>query len=98
MRETELSWLSKALPEWQEHRVTQALQQAMQAQMEIRKEALCKSYLAGRPVPEADRLALLMVEQWVEDFFESTAEDVQAMMETINEHIGFHSDGIQRPG
>ena len=72
---------SGALEEWRANPVTERLRKAMAAQVERRKQALCRAYLGGNPVPESDRLALLMVEEWVEDFFESSAEDVKAAEE-----------------
>jgi len=37
--------------------------------------------LSGCPAPEAERIAAILVEEWVEDFFESDAEDVKAVLE-----------------
>lgn len=77
----DLKHFSEALAEWQGNPVTERLRKAMARLVSRRKEAMCRSYLAGNPVPEADRSALLMVEAWVEDFFESSAEDVIAAEE-----------------
>lgn len=52
----------------------------MALQVQRRKASICQAYLAGNAVPEADRKALTMVEDWVEDFFESSAEDVATAM------------------
>lgn len=72
---------SAQLEEWREHPVTVQLQQAMAKLLAERKQALSKAYLAGKPAPEETRLAVLMVEEWVSDFFESSADDVKAVME-----------------
>lgn len=92
MNERDLNWLSEALPEWQGSPVTQALREAMRLQVEARKAAICNRYLAGKPVPEAERVALLMVEQWAEDFFDSTAEDVLTAMEMMDERVRHQAD------
>ena len=81
MSERDWTAFSEALSEWQENPVTGTLREAMANQIEARKQWVSERYWAGQPVPEADRQALLLVEQWVEDFFESSAEDVRAVME-----------------
>jgi hypothetical protein len=81
---TEHDWkrFSEALREWQTHPVTETLQRAMRAVLLRRRQQLTSDFLAGRPVSEADRKALLLVEQWAEDFFEASADDVRAAMES----------------
>lgn len=75
---SDLARFSEALEEWRDNPVTERLHKAMALQTERRKASMCSSYLAGQPVPESERLAVLMVEAWVEDFFTSSAEDVAA--------------------
>lgn len=79
---------SAALEEWREHPVTEVLREAMRRVVARRKAALLAGYWQGRPASDADRLACLSVEQWCEDFFESDAEDVRAVMESNDEHLG----------
>lgn len=49
--------------------------------LQRRRDAMVTDYLAGRDWPEADRRALTLVEEWVEDFFEASAEDIQKEVE-----------------
>ena len=72
----DLTSLSEALSEWREGPVTQLLRQAMAKVLARRRRQLARFYLSGSPFPEEDRKAFRLVEQWVEDFFESSAEDV----------------------
>ena len=76
---------SEDLEEWKGSHVTETLREAMRKVAARRKAALTEAYLSGNQQPGADRKALLLVEQWVEDFFESTAEDVRAVMEHEDE-------------
>lgn len=71
---------SRDLAEWRESPVTMELRAAMAKVLARRKRALVSSFLSGREVSEADRRALRLVEEWVADFFESSAEDVQEAM------------------
>ena len=73
---------SAALSEWRDNPVTLALREAMARVLDRRKAALVQSFLSGREDLAADRKAFLAVEQWVEDFFEASAEDVRAVMES----------------
>ena len=76
----DLKAFSDALEEWRESPVTRALREAMGKVLARRKRLLVSSYLSGKAAPEDDRKACLMVERWVEDFFESSAEDVMEAM------------------
>lgn len=69
------------LEEWQAHPVTEALKGAVGKVCQRRKDQLCQRYLAGRAASEPERIAVLMIEQWAEDFFESSAEDIRAAIE-----------------
>jgi len=86
---------SEALSEWRDNPVTETLRSAMRLVVSRRRQALAQAFLSGVQVPESDRKALLLVEQWVEDFFESSAEDVQMIMETKDDkHLGDHPAGV----
>ena len=83
---------NEALQEWQSHPVTLVLKGALAEMLEFRRKALLEAYWAGNAPPEADRLSLSKLMEWQEDFFEASAEDVQAMMEAIDEHQRNNSD------
>ena len=74
----DLESFSSELEEWRSNPVTERLRKAMELQVERRKESMCAAYLAGNSAPEEDRKALLMLEAWADDFFYSSAEDVEA--------------------
>lgn len=46
---------------------------------------MVKSYLSGRPWPEADFKSLKRYEDFIEDFFDASAADVEAVMGMIDE-------------
>lgn len=50
-----------------------------------KKRDLCEAYMAGNPAPEATRIAVAMVEQWVEQFFNAEAEQIEAELEEDDE-------------
>jgi hypothetical protein len=50
-----------------------------------RQEHCRQAYWAGNPHPEAQRLALRLLEEWAEDFFDSSADDVEATMRALDE-------------
>lgn len=68
--------------EWQGHPVTEALQAVMRRQIEMRKRAMATAWFKGQPYPDADRVAVQMLEAWMEDFFHVTADEVREFMET----------------
>ncbi len=76
MTERELQTFSRQLAEWRESPVTETLQAAMARLLAQRKTSILEAYWRGEPETDSARLAVQMVEQWVEDFFESEAEDV----------------------
>lgn len=86
---------SEALSEWRDNPVTEVLREAMRRVVNRRRQALVQAFLSGSPVQDSDRKALLQVEQWVEDFFEASAEDVQMIMEKNDgKHLGDHPAGV----
>lgn len=90
---------SEDLEAWGGNPVTEILREAMARVCARRRSAMLQAYLAGNPWPEEDRKALALVDQWCEDFFASTAEDVRAVMERDDdEPQRHHADGIQRLG
>lgn len=92
MKVTNWDSFSDSLDEWRGNPVTEVLREAMALVVQRRKDRLCRLYLDGRPASEAERLALLMIEQWADDFFNSSAEDVRQVMESRNEQFGDHPD------
>lgn len=67
--------------EWEEWRtapVTEALRDAIAAQMVAEIKNAAERYLAGRPIPEESRAALMRMQTWHEDFFTSSYDDVIA--------------------
>lgn len=81
MSETEWQRWSEAMAEWQGHPVTELLRGLLDRQIAARKAALQSRWWAGQEVPEAERLALIRLEEWVEDFFDLTADDLRAAIE-----------------
>ena len=84
MKTNAIDWenFSSSLEEWRGHPVTEVLREAMGKVLTQRKAHLQALFWAGRTDLDPDRKALLTVEQWVEDFFEASADDVQQMMES----------------
>ena len=79
--------------DWRESPVTEALKKAMRKQVELRKNALQRAYMRGEPRPEAERIGLLMLEAWTEDFFTSSAEDIRQFIEDDNGEQERHQAG-----
>lgn len=88
MREIDWTSFSEAMNEWREHKVTVVLRRVLEGQANHRKDLLCKKYLAGKPASEAERLAVLMLAELVEDLFDADAEDVRAALEQVDEQLG----------
>lgn len=82
MKETELAEFSSSLEEWRGHPATVALKEAMGKVLARRKRQLEALFWAGRVDLDPDRKALLLLQEWHEDFFESSAEDVKRVMES----------------
>lgn len=73
---------STALNDWRESPVTEVMRQAMAKVIQRRKDQLESLFWAGKGDElEMDRRVLLMVEEWAEDFFAASAEDVAAIMD-----------------
>jgi hypothetical protein len=76
------------LEEWQGNPVTCLLRDNL-GRMLARKRAVFQSrYWAGNPVPEECRLALVALEEWHEDFFSASFEDVMTVMEMNDGEMG----------
>ena len=76
----------EAWEEWGEHPVTLAVRHAVQCLLDQQREAAQAAYWAGRAWPESDRQSLVRMAQWHEDFFDTTADEVMAMIEATDEH------------
>lgn len=81
MTDSEWQRFSAQLAEWRENPVTQALRKAMDKVVANRKAELERLFWAGRVDLEPQRLAALMVDQWIDDFFNSSADDVRKVTE-----------------
>lgn len=85
---TEFAKLSQAaLDEWRDNPVTRAVQEAMARVYRVRKSSMLQAYWAGNPPPESERLALLELEQFRDDFFESSLEDIKAALDVTQTEI-----------
>lgn len=67
--------------EWHESPVTEALVQATRKQAEARRKAMLQAYWRGEPYSETDRKAVVMVETWLEDVLDLTADDLNDLLE-----------------
>ena len=85
MNEKEWQSFSEALSEWQAHPVTELLRDLLGKQLQARKASLQARWWAGQEVSEVDRLAVVRLEEWADDFFLSSAEDIRAAMERDDE-------------
>lgn len=81
MSGTDWDKFSAELQDWREHPVTETLRKAVRQRMAARKQSLLSNYWQGQAEPESVRQALGMVEEWFEDFFESDAEEIRAVIE-----------------
>lgn len=77
--------LSKAVEAWKEHPVTEQLKMALRWQLDRRREAITQSYWQGNEATDGERLALLRLEDFWADLFESSAEDLQSVLESMND-------------
>ena len=62
--------------------MTEMLHRAVKERFDHQKQVMTDRYMRGDPVPEEERLAVLRAEAAFEDFFEASAEDVRAALET----------------
>lgn len=78
--------LSKeAVEEWKANPVTVALQSLLGWQIQRRKQALLQAYWRGDEASAGQRQGVAMLEEYHADLFDSTAEDVNAIMEMRDE-------------
>lgn len=71
--------------EWQSNPVTQAVRDALQMMLERQQRQAERDYWAGRQWPEAERLSLVRLSAWHEDFFMSSFEEMKTAIEAKNE-------------
>ena len=86
--------------DWRDSPVSEAMERAMRLQIAARKAALTQAYWHGEPRPEAERLVVQMIEEWTNDFFEASADDLRVFIESSEDEQPFrHSaDGIHGAG
>ena len=65
--------------------MTACVRGALKALLAGQRKAMAEAYMQGNARTEAERMALLMAEAFVEDMFESTADDYKATMERFDE-------------
>lgn len=85
MNDSEWQNLSEQMREWRGHPVTELLRGLMARQVAARKAALQTRFWAGQEIPAGERLALVRLEEWAEDFFDASAEDVRAAIERADD-------------
>lgn len=73
------------LRSWRDNPVTEALKAGLGRMLEVRREQISQAYWAGQPVPEAVRQALLELEGFREDLFESTLDDLRVWLDEEEE-------------
>ena len=71
--------------EWQGHPVTEMLRDLLSQQIQARKSSLQARWWAGQEISEGDRLSVARLEEWHEDFFSASPDDVRAAMEREND-------------
>lgn len=77
------------LDSWRDNPVTQSIAEVLRLQIKTETELAKRLYWAGKPVSEAERLALIRIEQFCEDVFDEgvTAGDYEAMKEHFDEQL-----------
>ena len=75
----------ETLAEWRGSPATARVLAALRAQLDRKREVAQSAYWAGNPWPEAERLALLHSEQWLDDMMTASAADFEAVMESDDE-------------
>jgi hypothetical protein len=58
--------------------------------VEIQRQSALEAYWQGNPWPEAELKAFKRYATFVEDFFEASAEDIEAVMEKLDEYERDH--------
>lgn len=71
---TDLQKLQEALDEWREHPITSRLNKVMGELVRDRKQHFSERWLAGNSPSEPERLALLLLEEWLDNLFNVSAE------------------------
>lgn len=80
------------LDAWRANPVTEVMNAVLRRAFDAQKDAAMHAYWGGNPWPQEDLLALRRLEALREDFFESTADDVRAMMEQFDEYKRHQAD------
>lgn len=80
------------LGEWKVHPVTEAMRGVISAAYEAQKNAALQAYWAGNPWPPEEIASLRRMGDLLEDFFESSADDVRATMEQFDEYKRYQAD------
>ena len=67
--------------EWLQSSATEAIRDALSLTLKRQEQAAKDAYMAGNPWPEASRLALIRMQQWHEDLFAASYEDLITALE-----------------
>ena len=78
----------EALAEWRASLTTERILAALAAMNRRKRDVATARYWVGQPWPEAERLALIQAEEWLDDLMTAPAEDFEAAMETDDERNG----------
>lgn len=66
---------------WRDNPVTQLLRDLLARQLARKRQSLLDQWWRGNPPPESVRLALVGLEEWHEDFFTLTHDELKAAIE-----------------
>lgn len=80
------------LDAWRANPVTETMRAVLSRAYEAQKDAALQAYWGGNPWPQEDLKALRRTRDVVEDFFESSADDVRATMEQFDEYKRHQAD------
>lgn len=69
------------LNEWRASPITEVLREAVERIYSVRKQEILDAYWRGEPKSEAQRLAVLELQKFREDFFEADADDLRSWLE-----------------
>lgn len=70
---------------WREDHVTRTLISGFTKSYESQKAECQEAYWLGRPWPESQRDSLHWFNEWMNNFFQSDADEINAMMEQMDE-------------
>ena len=73
------------LEDWLTSPVTQTLHSLCKNLLALQKEAALDAYWNGKPIDTADQKAMKKYEEFLEDFFETDADDINATMESMKD-------------